>query len=45
MFVDAIFNARKVKFAVLDKLRLINPDTQIALVFINLESVLSLIHI
>ena len=39
MFVDAIFNARKVKFAVLDKLRLINPDTQIALVFINLESV------
>lgn len=39
MLIDSIFNARKVKFAVLDNLHLINPDTQMALVFINLESV------
>lgn len=39
MIIDPIFNARKIKFAVLDKLNIIEPQTKRVHVYINLESV------
>ena len=39
MIIDPIFNARKIKFAVLDRLKIIEPQIQRVHVYINLESV------
>lgn len=39
MIIDPMFNARKIKFTVLDKLKILESDTTRVHVYINLESV------